>query len=160
MGHVGVASRARPAGRPRAALLSPPGGYADAWADPQSLSDLVRGYIDRVVNRRDPAAVDELVSVDYTGGGHGWPSTLPELRAFYEWQAHTRPDWHIEVQETIEVDDCVVVRAFAGGTISKDEQGIPLAAPKASAVEWVAAYRLADGQITRIDVLALQPRTG
>ena len=62
------------------------------------------------------------------------------------------------MQETIEVDDCVVVRAHAGGTISADEQGRPLAAPQNKSVEWLAAYRLADGLITRIDVLALRPR--
>lgn len=128
--------------------------------DPQSLADLVRGYLERVVNQRDPAAVDELVAADYTGGGHGWPSTRPELRSFYEWQTRTRPDWHIDPQEMVEVDDCVVVRAFAHGTISVDEQGRPLAAPSARAVEWLAAYRLADGLITQIDVLALRPRTG
>lgn len=126
--------------------------------EPQSLADLVRGYVDRVVNRRDLDAVDQLVSPDYAGGGHGWPATLKDLRSFYEWQARTRPDWHIEVQETIEVDDCVVVRAYAGGTISADEQGRPLAAPQNRSVEWLAAYRLADGLITRIEVLALRPR--
>jgi hypothetical protein len=127
--------------------------------DQQTLSDFVRTYLDRVVNGRDAGAVDELVAADYSGGGHGWPATRPDLQAFYEWQARTRPDWHIDVQQTIEVDDCVVVRAYAQGTISQDEQGRPLAAPQASAVEWLAAYRLANGRISRIDVLALRPGT-
>lgn len=127
--------------------------------EPPRLADLVRGYIDRVVDRRDLAAVDELVSADCTGAGQGWPATLPELRSFYEWPGKTRPDWHIDVQETVEVDDCVVVRAYAHGTISADEQGRPLAAPHSKSVEWLAAYRLAGGLITRIDVLALRPRS-
>jgi hypothetical protein len=59
-------------------------------------------------------------------------STLPDLRSFYEWQAATRPDWHIDVQETIEVDDCVVVRAHAHGAISQDETGRPLAARRSA----------------------------
>jgi hypothetical protein len=121
-------------------------------------ADLVRAYLQRVVNDRDSAAVDELVSAAYQGSGHGWPITRPELRTFYEWQSRTRPDWHIDVQDTVEVADCVVVRAHAGGTVSQDEEGRPLAAPRSSAVEWLAAYRLAEGLITRIDLLAIRSR--
>ncbi|BEP12458.1 hypothetical protein acdb102_07690 [Acidothermaceae bacterium B102] len=122
--------------------------------------DLVRSYLRRVVNERDVSAVDELVADDYTGSGNGWPGSKPELRAFYAWQSATRPDWHIDVQDLIEVGECVVVRAHARGTIANDEQGRPLAAPHVGAVEWLAAYRLADGLIARIDLLAVRSRLG
>lgn len=115
-------------------------------------------YLQRVVNERDLAAVDELVSPRYRGSGYGWPADVAALRDFYRWQSQTRPDWTIDVQETLEVAGCVVVRAYAGGTIANDEDGRPLAAPTARAVEWLAMYRIEDGLIVEIQVLALRDR--
>lgn len=112
----------------------------------------VRAYLDRVVNRRDVSAVDELVDPGYHGGGFGWPSDREALRAFYAWQAEERPDWRIDVQETVEVGDCVVVRAHAGGTVV--EQGVRAW----RGVEWLAAYRLVAGRVVGIEVLALRER--
>ena len=79
----------------------------------------VTGYLDRVVNSKDVAAVDDLVSPDYVGSGHGWAPDRVTLREFYAWQAQSRPDWRITVQESIEVGDWVAVRAHASGTVSR-----------------------------------------
>lgn len=122
------------------------------------MAAFVRDYLRRVVNARDLTAVDELVSPSYRGGGHGWPPDVRTLRDFYRWQSETRPDWTIDVQQTAEVAGCVVVRAYAGGTIAHDERGRPLAAPTSRAVEWLAMYRIQDGLITEIQVLALRDR--
>jgi hypothetical protein len=119
----------------------------------------VRRYLDAVVNQRDLAALDAMVSADYRGGGHGWPHDLPALRAFYRWQAAARPDWRVEVQETVEVGDCVVVRAFAGGAIAARERHRPEAAPSLDSVEWLAVYRISDELISDIDILAIRGRT-
>ena len=116
------------------------------------------GYLERVVNQRDLSAVDELVDPSYTGSGWGWPVDRDALREFYHWQALTRPDWRIDVQDVISVGSSVVVRAHAGGTISADETGRPLAAPTSGAVEWLAAYSTRDGLITAIDLLAIRDR--
>jgi hypothetical protein len=123
-------------------------------------ADVVRSYLERVVNQRDLTAVDDLVSPDYRGSGLGWPADLAGLRAFYAWQAQTRPDWHVDVRDAIEVADVVVVRAEAGGTIAQDEQGRPLAAPASRSVEWLAAYTVTGGRVTAIDLLALSDRSG
>ena len=125
---------------------------------PIDLSEVVADYLTRVVNQRDLSAVDDMIAADYTGGGHGWPETLAELRDFYEWQATSRPDWHIEVQKTVAVGDCVVVRAEASGTVTEFERGRPLAAPTARHVEWLAAYWVSHQRIRRIQVLSLTPR--
>lgn len=109
----------------------------------------VRAYIDRVVNQRDVTAVDELVARDYRGGGHGWPATFAALRQFYVTQALERPDWRIDVQDTIEVGEVVVVHALAGGTVT--DEGVP----RDRRVEWLACYRVADGLIREIDVIEL-----
>src|SRR3954451_9385171 len=125
---------------------------------PENIAEFVTAYLARVVNRRDVSAVDDMVAPEYSGSGHGWPQTLTELRAFYDWQASTRPDWYIDVQETVAVGNCVVVRAEASGTVTEDERGRPLAAPAASHVEWLSAYWVSDDRIRQIQVLSLASR--
>lgn len=101
------------------------------------------------MNQRDPTAVDDLVAADYTGGGYGWPGNRDSLRAFYAEQAATRPDWTITVQETVELDDAVVVLARAGGHVVEDGGW------RRRDVEWLAAYRVRDGRIREIRILSL-----
>ncbi|MEO6712422.1 MAG: nuclear transport factor 2 family protein [Mycobacteriales bacterium] len=127
-------------------------------ADP--LGQFVRTYIDRVVNQHDLSGVVEMVSPDYQGGGHNWPATMTALLAFYRTQALSRPDWRIDVQETVEVDGCVVVRAHAGGTITRDETGQSLEVPVSKRVEWLAAYWITDDRISRIQLLCVLPFPG
>jgi predicted SnoaL-like aldol condensation-catalyzing enzyme len=114
-----------------------------------TLSQLVAEYIERVVNRRDVTAVDDTVAPDYVGSGHGWPATREALRSFYETQAHTRPDWHIDIKETVEVGDSVVVRAHAGGTVTEDDHA------ERQRVEWLTHYRIREAQIIEINVLTV-----
>ena len=122
------------------------------------LSAIVRGYLERVVNRRDLTAVGDLVAADYRGLGHGWPADLDALRQFYIRQAELRPDWRIEVQETLEVNDVVAVRAYAGGSVSHDANGSLLATPYRKDVEWLATYRIRDGRIKEIIFLTVRDR--
>lgn len=122
-------------------------GGAPASATVSRVPDLgafVRDYLDRVVNRRDVSAVDDLVAPGYRGGGSGWPATRDDLRRFYADQARERPDWRIDVQETVQVGDSVVVRAHAGDATRQ--------------VEWLAHYRIAEGTLREITVLALVDR--
>lgn len=123
-----------------------------------SLSDLVCTYLERVVNSHDLTAVDELVAPDYRGTGLGWPVDRESLREFYEWQARTRPDWRIDVQETMAVGDHVAVRADAGGTITHDDLGNPLQVPSRKDIEWLAVYRIEAGQICEVHFLASTQR--
>lgn len=124
------------------------------------LGDFVRDYLERVVNRNDLAAIDELVSPDYRGTGPGWAPDFESLRQFYAWQAQWRPDWAIDVQETVEVGDHVAVRAHAGGTIAHDDDGEPLHAPVRRDVEWLSVYRVADDRIVEVNFLAVVDRHG
>ena len=97
-----------------------------------------------MVNRQDLTAVDELVAGDYRGCGHGWPEDIGALRAFYARQARERPEWRIEVQETVEVGDWVAVRSLAGDAHRQ--------------VEWLAAYRVDAGRIAEIRIISLVER--
>lgn len=118
----------------------------------QALGRFVRAYLERVVNDRNLSAVDELIAQDYRGSGEGWPQTVGELRAFYAEQARARPDWHIDVQETVELGEVVVVRARAGGTV------LDGGTPRVKRLEWLASYRVRDGLIREINLLSLVDR--
>lgn len=118
-----------------------------------SLSALAVEYIDRVVNQRDLAAVDELVAPDYRGSGPGWPTTRDELRVFYQAQMRERPDWRIDPREIIELGDTVVVHAHAHGTVIAGDNRHP------AATDWLAVYRFVDGRITAISILCVVPST-
>ena len=59
-----------------------------------------------------------------------------------------RPDWHIDVQSTVEVGDSVVVRAEAGGTVTVDGK------PSHRRLEWLTHYRVTDGLIAEINLLS------
>jgi predicted SnoaL-like aldol condensation-catalyzing enzyme len=122
------------------------------------LDGWIRRYLERVVNARDVSAVHELVAPDYVGSGLGWAPDRETLREFYAGQAAQRPDWHIDVQETVEVGDWVAVRAHAGGTIAQDEDDQPLETPYQRAIEWLAAFRVVDGQLAETRFLSLRDR--
>jgi predicted SnoaL-like aldol condensation-catalyzing enzyme len=123
--------------------------------DPGELGALVRRFLDRVVNARDLTAVADLVSPDYVGSGPGWPEDREQLLAFYEAQARLRPDWHIDVLETVEVGDWVAVRAHAGGHVGHDDLGQPLPRPARRDLEWLATYRLVGGRIAEVRLLVV-----
>lgn len=124
------------------------------------LGQFVRTYLQRVVNERDVTGVEDMVSPQLSGSGRGWPCDIGGLREFYDWQARARPDWHIVVQQTVEVvGEWVAVRAHAGGTVAHDDTGAPLRSPFRLAVEWLAAYRIVDGMITEIQLLSARDRT-
>ena len=118
------------------------------------LARLYRKYIERVVNQHDMSAVDEMVSPDYVGGGHGWPETIEELREFYGRQSRTRPDWRIDIQETVEVGEWVAVRAFAGGRQAYNEDGSPQSPPFLTSVEWLSIIRVVDRRIAEIRLVS------
>ncbi len=118
------------------------------------LGQLIRRYLQRVVNDKDLSAVDDMVAPDYRASGPGWPSDIDKLRDFYRWEVRDRPDWHVDVQETVEVGDWVAVRAHAGGHISHDDDGRLLDAPYRRNVEWLTAYRVRDGRIVEMHLLS------
>lgn len=101
------------------------------------------------VNRRDVSAVDDLVAEDYRGSGPGWPRTVDELRNFYESQLVSRPDWHIDVQEAVELGDSVVIRAHAHGTVMEGDTAVT------AAVDWLAHYRFRGTKIVEINLMSL-----
>jgi hypothetical protein len=118
------------------------------------LGAFMRDFIERVVNQHDLTAidnaVDERVSPDYRGTGSEWQHLAPDfegLRAFYRRQATQRPDWRIDIQETMEVGEYVAIRALAGGTQALDDRGLPREPPFPTGVEWMSVNHIVDGKI-------------
>ena len=124
-----------------------------------ALGDFIRRYIQRVVNEHDITAVDELVSPHYAGSGDNWPADVDSLRAFYERQASRRPDWRIDVQETMEVGQWVAVRAYAGGIELYDDEGNRQALPLLTAVEWMALYKVSNERIVEARLISSVDRS-
>ena len=119
------------------------------------LDRFIREYIERVVNQHDMSAVDEMVSPDYVGGGYGWAETIQDLREFYGRQNRTRPDWHIDIQETVEVGDWVAVRALAGGQEAYNDDGSPQSPPFLTSVEWLSVFRIVGGRIVETRIVSV-----
>ena len=106
------------------------------------LGDFIRDFIERVVNAHGLKAIDQaldhMVSRDYVRTGSDWRGLAPDfaaLRAIYHRQATQRPDWRIDVQESIEVGEYVAVRALAAGQKALDDDGAPRQPPLPTAVE-------------------------
>jgi hypothetical protein len=125
------------------------------------LGALIRDFIEQVVNEHDLSAIDkalnEMVSPEYRGTGSEWQHLAPDfeaLRAFYRRQAIQRPDWRIDIQETIEVGEYVAVRALAGGKLALDDDGEPRQPPFPTAGEWLSVNHMVNGKIIEGRVVA------
>jgi hypothetical protein len=124
------------------------------------LDRFIREYIERVVNHHDMSAVDQMVSPDYTGGGYGWPENVAELREFYDRQNRARPDWRIDIQQTVEVGEWVAVRALAGGMEAYNEDGTRRSRPYITAVEWLTIFHVVNSRIVETRVISVLDHSG
>lgn len=121
-----------------------------------ALGSFIRDYLRRAVNEHDLTAVDELVSPQYRGTGPEWQHLAPDFRAlreFHRRQAAQRPDWRVDVQESIEVGEYVAVHALAGGRQALDEDGAPRQPPFPTSGEWLTVYHVVDGRIVEVRVV-------
>jgi hypothetical protein len=124
------------------------------------LDRFIREYIERVVNHHDISAVDEMVSPDYTGGGYGWPENIAALHEFYDRQNRTRPDWRIDIQQTVEVGEWVAVRALAAGMEAYNEDGTRQSRPYVTGVEWLTVFHVVNSRIVETRVISVLDHTG
>jgi SnoaL-like domain len=124
------------------------------------LDRFIREYIERVVNHHDMSAVDEMVSPDYTGGGYGWAEDIAALREVYDRQNRARPDWRIDIQQTVEVGEWVAVRAVAGGMEAYNEDGTRQSRPYVTAVEWLTIFHVVNSRIVETRVISVLDHSG
>jgi hypothetical protein len=124
------------------------------------LDRFIREYIERVVNQHDISAVDEMVSPHYAGGGYGWPENVAALHEFYDRQNRARPDWRIDIQQTVEVGEWVAVRAFAGGMEAYNADGTCQSRPYVTAVEWLTIFHVVNSRIVETRVISVLDHSG
>ena len=96
---------------------------------------IVREYIDRM-NRRDISVLDELVSDDFRA----------VVRAGYESEISTYPDYHVTIDDMIAEGNQVVVEWTHTGTHLGSYYGVP-PSNRTIVGHCISIYRLRDGQI-------------
>jgi steroid delta-isomerase-like uncharacterized protein len=125
-------------------------------------SDIVRRFVDEVVNQRNDAALETLVADDYVCCVGGTASTASEGRqtAVQRLRALRTafPDFRISIEDLIVDGDQVVMRYRAHGT---HRGPLGTAAPTNKAVMYtgIAIYRIRNGKVaeewTEYDSLGL-----
>ncbi len=110
---------------------------------------VVRALVDRVVNGRDDAALDEVLADDFVAHdtGPGMPPGKDGMRALLRAWRRAFPDWTDTILDVVAQHDLVVIRVHATGTHLGPIAGI---APTGLAVEWdiLEMLRVRDGRIT------------
>ncbi len=126
--------------------------------------ELVRRYIDEVVNRGDARLLAELVASDHVIHGLDGDLYGPEGARIdlADWRTGF-PDIHLIVEDLIGEDDRVVCRFLLRGTQTGRFLGIP-ATGRAVEVAGVAIDRLAEGRLierwVHLDLLDLLHQLG
>jgi predicted SnoaL-like aldol condensation-catalyzing enzyme len=120
--------------------------------DEAANAEVVRRYIETVINSGRVDLIDAYVAADYRG--HGFNRTRDDLAAFMAWQSRTAPDWHIDIQDVVAAGDRVVVRANASGHTRELQPGVPSAELQLRRIEWIAIYRVADALIAEAWVVS------
>jgi len=109
---------------------------------------LLRRMVDEVLNRKNLAAIPELVAENYID--HNAAVGQPQgIRAFIQARINRNtafPDWHVTVDDVIAEDDKVVARATGRGTHQGPFMGIA-ATGKPVTTMWIVIYRVTGGKL-------------
>jgi len=121
---------------------------------------LVLGFVDRLINQKDPSAADDLLAADYVD--HGAPRDQPRgpqgVIATYQKVSQALADMTVVTEDVIAEGDRVVTRERVEATHVKLLLGFP---PSGKRVAWTAIsiYRIAGGRIAErwglIDIRSL-----
>jgi predicted ester cyclase len=110
---------------------------------------VVRTLVERVVNGRDDAGLDEVLSDDFVAHdvGPGMPPGKDGMRALLRAWRRAFPDWHDTLEDVVAQHDLVVMRITASGTHLGPIAGI---APTGERVTWhmIEIVRVRDGRIS------------
>jgi predicted SnoaL-like aldol condensation-catalyzing enzyme len=118
--------------------------------------EIVKRFIEEVLNGGDLGAADELVKHDFVS--HGWrveDRGPAAVKHFAGLQRREAPDWHITIHDLVAEGDRVTVRATGRGTrLVANEMVSAELVGREVAIDWIAIYRMADGQIAERWVVA------
>ena len=132
----------------------------------QQNKDLVRRYVENVLNQGDLAEADELVAPDavmYHAGAPGPIRGLDAIKLFVTAFRVSFPDLRSPLEDMVTEGDRVMVRFTWSGTQRGDFQGIPPTRRRFT-VTGSGLYRIQDGKIAEVwaefDTLALLTQLG
>jgi predicted ester cyclase len=99
--------------------------------------ELVRRLVEEVVNRRDPAALDEIAEGEFAERARHWIS--PFRSAF--------PDFRMEIVDLVAENDKVVAHFACSGTHRGEWLGIPPSGRRFERVDEIYIFRIANGKL-------------
>jgi steroid delta-isomerase-like uncharacterized protein len=115
--------------------------------DLEQNKEIVRSYLDEIVNRGNLAALDSYLSEDVVfNNAKGFKQRFPAIRqAIHD----AFPDHHLTIQDQVAEADKVVTRVTFHGTHQGPFNGI---APTGKRVEWsgIAMDRIANGEVVEM----------
>lgn len=131
---------------------------------PPDLKSLVIEYIERVWNRGESAALDELTTPAFTYQlGDQAPRDRLGMQQFIAATRSGFPDWRVEVLATVGEHDTVVVRWAGTVTHQGVFHGLPPTGRRVR-VSGINMYRIADGRIAQeweqMDALGMLSQLG
>jgi steroid delta-isomerase-like uncharacterized protein len=109
--------------------------------------EIARRFVEEVMVKADPAAVDELVSEDFQP--HSWGAMPPGrdgLKKAQERVTQGLAEAHMEIHDVIAEDDRVAVRLTSHGRHTGEFMGMP-ASGKEYAISEIHIVRIRDGQV-------------
>ena len=117
-----------------------------AWAaDAEANKQLVRTFIEEVMNKRQPAAVDRFLATDFIEHNPNLPQGRDGRKQFVAAVLAGFSDYHGEIVEILAEGDKVVVRTQWSGTQDGPFLGLPPTG-RAIALPFVAAIEFRDEQ--------------
>ena len=108
--------------------------------------EIVRDYTDRVWNRHDHSAIDEVVRADFVQHGRGLKTGRDGIHTFYRMIEGAFSDIVMTIDDIFGEDDEVVFRWTLQATHSGPFQGMPPSG-KTATLTGITILRLQDGQI-------------
>jgi predicted SnoaL-like aldol condensation-catalyzing enzyme len=106
----------------------------------ESNKAIVRRLIEEIYNRRNPAAIDELIAPEFVNHSAPFPVRGPEgVKRGAAAQYDAFPDSHTTIEDVIAEGDKVVVRATDRFTDQRDGKQMVLT--------WIEILRLENGQV-------------
>jgi steroid delta-isomerase-like uncharacterized protein len=113
------------------------GGERRSAIDTQQNKELVRRLVDGVVNKRNPAALDQVASGTFARMARRWIS--PFRQSF--------PDFRMEIVDLIAEDDRVVAHFTCSGTHEGVWLGYPPTGRRFEGVDEIYIFQVKDGRL-------------
>lgn len=120
--------------------------------DLEKNESIVRGYLDEVWNKKNPAALERFIAPDYVRHCEAMPSPLQELhgieglKQMYEMTMASFPDWDEQIEILVEDGDKVAYLSKATAT-QKGPFGPFPASGKSFKLTIIGIHRIANGKI-------------